>query len=566
MASAPPQYERQAETFPTLSTEQIARIARHGRMRQTRPGELLYDQGTEAPSFFVVISGALDIVRPRKNREDPIAVLGPGQFTGEINLVTGRRSLARARVIEAGEVLETDGDALRTLVQTDSELSELFMRAFILRRVNLMRLGLGDVVLVGSHHSASTLRLREFLERNGHPYSYLDLEADREAEGFLQHYGVGVEDVPVVICRGEVVLRNPTFEQVADSLGFNFGIDVGTMRDMLVVGAGPAGLAAAVYAASEGLDVLVLETHAPGGQAGASSKIENYLGFPTGISGQALAGRAFTQAEKFGASVAIARSAAKLRCTERPFAVQLSTGDVVRARSVVIASGAQYRKLPLERLADFEGAGVYYAASETEATLCKDEEVIVVGGGNSAGQAATFLGGFKKDAQTGKLVPRTKHVHMLVRSTGLAESMSRYLIKRIATSDRITLRTCTEIEALEGEHHLERVRWRNSTTDEAETRPIRHVFSMTGAVPNTVWVGGCLALDDIGFVKSGSDITPDELAAAHWPLQRPPYLLETSVPGVFVVGDARAGSVKRCAAAVGEGAMCVQLVHKTLAE
>src|SRR5262249_28872461 len=257
---------------------------------------------------------------------------------------------------------------------------------------------------------------------------------------------------------------------------------------------------------------------------------------------------------------------AKLLCKKRPFAVQLSTGDVVHGRSVIVASGAQYRKLPLARLAEFEGAGVYYAASEMESTLCTGAEVIVVGGGKSAGQAATFLGGYKKDPVTGELVPRTKHVHMLVRSNGLADSMSRYLIQRIEENERITLRTGTEIEALEGEHHLERVRWRNSTTGEVETRPIRHVFSMTGAVPNTVWVGGCLALDDRGFVKAGSDISAEELAAASWPLERHPYLLETSTPGVFVVGDARAGSVKRVASAVGEGSICVQLVHKILAE
>jgi len=581
MSSVPRQYERQAQTFPTLSTEQIARIERHGRRRQTRRGELLYDQGTEAPSFFVVISGKVDVVRPHKDKEDPIIVLGPGQFTGEVNLVTGRRSLARARVIEEGEVLELDGDALRALVQTDSELSELFMRAFILRRVNLIQLGLGDAVLIGSHHSASTLRLREFLVRNGHPHNYVDVESDSDAEKILHHFGVGVEDVPVVICRGEVVLRNPTVEQVADCLGFNAAIDVESVHDLLVVGAGPAGLAAAVYGASEGLDVLVLETHAPGGQAGSSSKIENYLGFPTGISGQALAGRAFTQAQKFGARVAIARSAAKLRCTERPFAVQLSTGEVVHARSVVIASGVQYRKLPLARLAEFENAGVYYYVPADvlgvlkEPQVWSDEEVVVVGGGNSAGQAAVFLAGPPDPDSPDNLdnpvknpvkPVNAKHVHMLVRSTGLAASMSRYLISRIESHPRITLRTETEIEALEGDGHLERVRWRCSRTGTVETHPIRHVFSMTGAVPNTVWVGSCVALDDIGFVKAGGEISSDELTAAHWPLRRPPYLLETSVPGVFAVGDVRAGSVKRCATAVGEGAMCVQMVHKSLAE
>src|SRR5262245_42814065 len=479
--------ERPEATFPTLSADQIARIARYGTRRTVRRGELLFDQGTENPSFFVVLSGALEIVRPYKGKEDLIVVHLPGQFAGEISLLNGRRSLARGRVVEDGEVLELSADRLRALVQTDSELSELLMRAFILRRGVLINANLGDVTMIGSQFSPSTLRLREFLTRNSHPYKYFDVERDPDAQAFLDRIGVREDEIPVLICRGELVLRNPSFEQLADCLGFNISIDVGVVRDLVVVGAGPAGLAAAVYGASEGLDVLVLETHAPGGEAGSSSKIENYLGFPTGITGQALAGRAFAQAEKFGASVAIARSAAKLVCKKRPFAIQLSSGDVVHARSVVVASGAQYRKLPLPRLKEFEGAGVYYAASKMEVTLCKDDEVIVVGGGNSAGQAATFLAGFDKD-KDGKLIPRTKHVHMLVRSTGLAESMSRYLIQRIQENERITLRTCTEIEALEGEHHLERVRWRNSTTGEVETRPIRHVFSMTGAVPNTVWV------------------------------------------------------------------------------
>jgi thioredoxin reductase (NADPH) len=555
MGSTPDPYaQRREQMFPTLSAAQIDRIARHGVVRRVRHGELLFDQGGEGVSFFVVTKGSVEIVQPRDGREDLITVHDAGQFTGETNMLTGRRSLARARVVEDGEVLELGGDALRAMVQTDPELSELLMRAFILRRVSLIARGLGDVVLVGSHHSPATLRLREFLMRNGHPHAYLDVERDADVQGLLDRFGIGVEDVPVLICRGELVLRNPTLEQVADCLGLNAAIDVGVVRDVLVVGAGPAGLAAAVYAASEGLDVLVLETHAPGGQAGSSSKIENYLGFPTGISGQALAGRAFTQAEKFGARVAIARSAAKLLCERRPFAVRLSTGDVVHARAVVIASGAQYRKLPLPRLAAFEGAGVYYAATPMEAQVCEGEEVVIVGGGNSAGQAAVFLAG------------AARQVHVLVRAGGLADSMSRYLIRRIDENPRITLHVRTEIDALEGEHHLEGVRWRSNTTGEVETRRIRHVFLMTGAVPNTVWVGGCMALDDKGFVKTGSDLTAHELAAARWPLARSPYLLETSQPGIFAVGDVRAGSVKRVASAVGEGSICVQLVHKTLAE
>jgi thioredoxin reductase (NADPH) len=546
--------QRREQMFPTLTREQIDRIARHAVRRRMRRGEVLFDQGTVGVGFHVIMDGALEIVRPNGGLEESIVIHRHGQFTGETTVLTGRRSLVRARVLEDGELLEVPSAALRALVQTDFELSDLIMRAFILRRVSLISRGWGDVTLVGSQHSPNTLRLREFLIRNGHPHGYLDVERDADVEGLLERFAVKVEDVPVVICRGDLLLRNPTLEQLADCLGLNAAIDVGVVRDLLVVGAGPAGLAAAVYAASEGLDVLVLESHAPGGQAGSSSKIENYLGFPTGISGQALAGRAFTQAEKFGANVVIARSAARLVSDKRPFAVKLATGEVVRARSVIIASGAQYRKPPLERLSEFEGAGIYYAATPMEAQVCGDEEVIIVGGGNSAGQAAVYLAG------------TARHVHVLVRANGLAASMSRYLIRRIEDNPRITLRTCTEIEALEGNGHLEHVRWHSSATGQTETHPIRHVFLMTGAVPNTVWIGGCLALDDKGFVKAGTDLGAEELTAAHWPLERAPYLLETSLPGVFVVGDARCGSVKRVASAVGEGAICVQLVHKALAE
>jgi thioredoxin reductase (NADPH) len=372
----------------------------------------------------------------------------------------------------------------------------------------------------------------------------------------LDRFGVTMRDVPVVICRDTLVLRSPTLQEIADTLGYNAELAVTAVRDLVVVGTGPAGLAAAVYAASEGLDVLVLESYAPGGQAGSSSKIENYLGFPTGISGQALAGRAFNQAEKFGASVAVARSAAKLNCERRPYAVELSSGEVVHAKAIVIASGAHYRKLPLPRLPQFEGMGVYYAASQMEAQLCKDEDVIVVGGGNSAGQAAVYLSEPKG----------ARHVHMLVRGDGLADTTSSYLIRRIEESPRITLHTRTEIEELDGDIHLERVKWRNSRTGEVQMKPIRHVFSMTGAVPNTAWVEHCLARDDKGFLKTGSDLTVDDLAGAEWPYQRPPNLLETSTPGIFAVGDVRSGSVKRVASAVGEGSISVQLVHKALAD
>ena len=323
---------------------------------------------------------------------------------------------------------------------------------------------------------------------------------------------------------------------------------------MVVVGAGPSGLAAAVYAASEGLDVLVVETNAPGGQAGSSSNIENYLGFPTGISGQDLAGRAYTQAQKFGAQIVIAKGARELACARRPYAVQIDDDLRVAARTVIIATGAGYRRLDLENLAQFEGAGVYYGATFIEAQLCRDDEVVVVGGGNSAGQAAVFL------------AQHARRVYMLVRSRGLAETMSRYLIRRIEDNPQITLLTETEIVALDGDSELERVEWQHRPSGQTETHDIRHVFVMTGALPSTAWLDGCLALDAKGFIKTGTDLLPEELAAARWPLARSPHLLETSLPGVFAVGDVRGGNIKRVASAVGEGSIAVAFVHRVLNE
>ena len=467
-------------------------------------------------------------------------------------MLSGRRSLVRGRMREDGELLVMTPEMLRNIVQSDAELSEILMRAFILRRVALISEGRGDAVLIGSVHSAGTLRIREFLTRNGQPYGYLDVDKDPGVQVLLDRFHVTAADVPVVICRYERVLKNPSNEEVAECLGLNPAIEAGHIHDMLIVGGGPAGLAAAVYGASEGLDVLVLESNAPGGQAGSSSKIENYLGFPTGISGQALAGRAFTQAQKFGAHIAVAKSAARLHCDTTRYAVDITDGSTVHGRTVIIATGAQYRKIALPELPRFEGVGVYYGATAIEAQLCSGEEVIVVGGGNSAGQAAVFL------SQT------VKHVHVLVRGKGLADTMSRYLIHRIEVSSNITLRPFTEIGALDGDGQLERVRIVDARRNETLTLPIRHVFLMTGASPNTNWLEGCVALDDKGFVKTGQDLTADDLAK--WPLQRHPYLMETSRPGVFAVGDARSNSVKRVASAVGEGSICVQLVHRVRAE
>jgi thioredoxin reductase (NADPH) len=545
---------RADQVFPTLTPPQVARISAHGRVRQVQSGEVLVEAGERSTKFFVVTAGQLRVVRRVCESEELVAVFGPGQFTGEMNVLSGRRGIAQIRAASAGEVIEVERESLLGLVQTDSELSDILMRAFILRRVELIAQGIGDVVLVGSNYDAATLRIKEFLTRNSYPYSFVDLDRDEDVQELLDHFHVNEAEVPVLICRGEVVLRSPTNQEIADCLGFNETIDRTHVRDLVIVGAGPAGLAAAVYGASEGLDVLIVESNSPGGQAASSSKIENYLGFPTGISGQELAGRAYAQAQKFGAQVLIARGARKLACERRPYAVETDDGRRVPARAVIVATGAAYRRLSLDNLSQFEGAGVYYGATPMEAQLCVGDEVIVVGGGNSAGQAATFL------ART------ASRVQVLVRSTGLAESMSRYLIRRLEESPSVDLRTRTEIVALEGNGHLERVRLRDNRTGEVETRNVRHVFVMTGAVPNTGWLDGCVALDAQGFIKTGADLSPDDLAAARWPLARAPYLLETSLPGVFAVGDVRAGNIKRVASAVGEGSIAISLVHQVLHE
>jgi thioredoxin reductase (NADPH) len=544
---------RTEQVFPTLTPVQIRRIAAQGHMRATQPGEVLVEQGESAVRFFVVVSGELEVVRPTGDAETLVAVYGPGQFTGEVNLISGRRALMRIRASKRGELIELDRQHLLALVQTDAELGEILTRAFILRRVELVAASVGDVVLVGSSHSAGTLRLKEFLMRNGHPYAYVDLERDPEVQNLLDGLHIAASEIPVVICPGELVLRNPTNQQLANRLGFNESIDQTQIRDLVIIGAGPSGLAAAVYGASEGLDVLVLEASSPGGQAGASSRIENYLGFPTGISGRELAGRAYTQAHKFGAQMLIARGT-RLTCERKPYVVEVETGARIPARTVVIATGAEYRKPPLESVLRFEGTGFYYGATFVEAQLCSGEEVIVVGGGNSAGQAAVFLAG------------TTKRVHMLVRSAGLARTMSRYLIRRIEETPTIVLRPCTEIVGLEGRDHLESVRWRNNQTGQTEEHKIRHVFFMAGAAPNTRWLDGCVVLDTKGFIKTGSVLSLEDLSAAHWPLARRPYLLETSVPGVFAVGDVRGGSIKRVASAVGEGSIAISFVHQVLQE
>src|SRR5438309_5946455 len=409
---SPPPASRPDRLYPTLTPAQLARIAPHGRPRQVAQGEVLVHAGETAARIFVVLAGRIDVIRPSAT-EEVVVSFSPGMFTGEATMLSGRRGLAQVRAGMDGQVIELARDDLLALIQTDSELSAILMRAFILRRVELISRRVSDVVVLGSPHCKGTLRVREFLTRNGHPHTMLDLDRDAGVQELLDRFHVTAADIPVVITCSEVVLRNPTNQQIADALGFNDAIDQTQLRDLVIVGAGPAGLAAAVYGAPEGLDVLVVESTAPGGQAGSSSRTENYLGFPTGIGGLELASRATSQAQRFGAEIMIAKGATALTCDRQPYSIQLDDGPRIPARTIVIATGAEYRRPAIPNLSRFEGAGVYYSATFMEAQLCGGEEVVVVGGGNSAGQAAVFL------SQT------AKRVCMLVRSKGLAESMSR---------------------------------------------------------------------------------------------------------------------------------------------
>jgi thioredoxin reductase (NADPH) len=538
------------DIFPILTAAQIERLAPLARERSFEAGDILFEQGGTNRPLMVVLEGEIEIL---SDRDTLVTVHRPGNFSGDVDLIAGQPAVVRARARGAGRILEVPAERVRSLVLTDPELSQILLRAFILRRTLLMSRNAGNIVLIGSRHSAGTLTLQEFLTRNNQPYSYLDADRDAGVQTTLEGFGMGVDDVPVFICSGKQVLRKPTIEEAAECLGLN-RLSRDVVRDVIVVGAGPGGLAAAVYGASEGLDVLILESTAPGGQAGSSSRIENYLGFPTGVSGQDLASGALLQAQKFGAELVVARTAVALECDRWPYRIGLGAGVSVAARTVVIATGVKYRKPDIPNLSRFEGVGVYYGATPVEEMLCRGEDVIVVGGANSAGQAAIFLSQAKR------------RVYMLVRGAGLSDTMSRYLIRRIEETPNIELKPHTRIVALEGANSLESVTWSDAAEEKLTTVAVRHVFMMTGANPNTGWLENCVALDEKGFVKAGPDLLPSDLAASKWPLHRPPLLFETNRPGVFAVGDVRAGSVKRVAAAVGEGSVCIQLVHKVLAE
>jgi thioredoxin reductase (NADPH) len=538
---------------PILTASQIERIRDFATPREVTAEEILYEPGDDTPPVFVVISGGIKILAVGGVEERTVTTYGVGQFSGELLMVSGRRSIYRCQAIETGTLLELSAKDLRIIIGKDAELSDVFMKAFLARRLSLKDKGEGNVVVLGSRYSANTLAAREFLTRDGHPFTYLDLDVDQTAQELLDRFGVSTDDIPVVICNNTQVLRNPSPEDIAECLGFNSNIDESQVRDLVVVGAGPAGLAAAVYAASEGLDVLVVEKGAPGGQAGSSSKIENYLGFPAGLSGNELAASAIAQSEKFGAQIMVARTVERLNCGKRPYKVTLDNGQEIPARAVVLATGAQYNKPSLPNLDTFSGRGVYYNATFMEAQLCAGEQVIVVGGGNSAGQAAVFL------------AQNSAGVLMLVRSSSLTETMSRYLVQRIEKNPLIQVLYSSELTSLQGNGHLEQVSWIEKNTHAISTKPIRHVFVMAGASPKTAWLAGCVSLDKKGFVLTGRDLESVQ-PPIPWPLSRPPHMLETSVPGVFVVGDVRSGNVKRVASAVGEGSIVVHLVHQALAE
>ncbi|MGV7210551.1 FAD-dependent oxidoreductase [Oxalobacteraceae bacterium A2-2] len=553
---------RKHQIFPTLSAADIRRMRPFGYPRQFKDGETTFESGRNTFGLMLVLSGAVEISRhDGLGNTAVITVHTPGQFSGEVAQLSGRPALGNGRAIGDVEVLVVPSDQLRALLIAHAELGERIVRALILRRVGLIEQNSGGPVLVGPRGHGRIHALQSFLSANGHPYLALDPQDDSQASALLEHYHPTPEELPLVVCPDGVVKKNPSVVDIGRCLGMLPELSSEKVWDVIVVGAGPAGLATAVYAASEGLSVLALETRAYGGQAAASARIENYLGFPTGVSGRALAGRAYVQAQKFGVEVAIPAPAGRLICDTYPLQVEMC-GSLTRlqARTVVLSCGARYRRPSLANLKQFEGKGVYYWASPIEAKLCKTQEIILVGGGNSAGQAAVFLSG------------HASKIHMLVRGEGLAATMSSYLIERIRATPNIVLHTHTEIVALEGdEDGLQQVRVRHHQSGEERDYNVCRVFLFIGADPNTGWLGDCgVDVDGHGFIRTGFDVTKSQCKANFAQGVYPPDLpsraaLETSVPGVFAIGDVRAGSTKRVAAAVGEGAAVVAQIHNFLA-
>ena len=531
-------YTREAQIYPHLTQELIDRVRLYGDAENLAVDTLLFERGQRGVDFFLVISGAVEIFETDEHgAEHLVSRHEAGQFTGELDLFNDREILVSGRAAEDSRVIRVCRADFRRMVSAEADIGEIMMRAFILRRTGFIRHAQGGVVIVGSGHAAHTLALEVFLTRNGYPHRLLDTDTDTDADAFFGCFQISPDDLPVVVATSDRVLRRPTIMALADALGLSETVQDDAVFDVAVVGAGPSGLAAAVYAASEGLATIVVEKLAPGGQAGTSSKIENYLGFPTGISGQALAARAQVQAQKFGARLAVSRAVRGIDCASKPYRLQMEDDSTFQARSIIVATGARYRKLDVANYEHFEGQGIQYAATGVEAGLCAGSDVVVVGGGNSAGQAAVFLS------------RSVAHVHMLVRSDGLAETMSDYLLQRIDCSDKITLHANTEVTALSGDDYLREITWTNSKTGRSETHTVGALFVMIGAEPNSEWLRGCLKLDEKGFVLTGGDGLGQ---------------FATSLPGIYAVGDVRAGSVKRVAASVGEGSVVVQAVHTFL--
>jgi thioredoxin reductase (NADPH) len=545
---------RHEQMFPKLTPREIDRLRRFGEVRRYAPGEALFLTGDIAPGMYVLIKGSVRVTRRDPlGHSAPIVEMGPGQFVAEVGQLSGQPAFVDVHAIDDVEALLIPPQNLRALMIEEPELGERIMQALILRRVVLIEAGAGGPVLIGPESSPDIIRLQGFLARNAYPHQLLDPEKDEDAAKLVQQYAPNPTDLPLAVCPKGTILKNPSEAELARALGMVPVDERDQTYDVAVVGAGPAGLSTAVYAASEGLSVIVLDARAFGGQAGASARIENYLGFPAGISGQALTGRAYVQAQKFGARMVIPAEVVRPDLTEAPLALRLDDGRRVKAQTVVVATGARYRRLNIPNLSDFEGRGVWYWASPIEARLCRDEEIVLVGGGNSAGQAAVFLRNF------------AKKIWMLVRGPSLAESMSQYLIDRIRAIDNIEVSTNTEIVALYGsrEKQLERVRWRNNLTGEETEKPIRHVFCFIGAEPATAWLRDCgVALDTKNFILTGSDVPPE----ARWSINGSgrPLPLETSVRNVFASGDVRSGSVKRVGAAIGEGAVVGAELHAAL--
>ncbi|MDQ1521540.1 MAG: thioredoxin reductase [Actinomycetota bacterium] len=536
--------------YPRLSDAQINALATRGTRRATRRGEVLFREGDRRCDFFVILEGTVAIVSGHGDDEEVLEVHGPGRFLGDLSLLTGEAVFVTAVVREPGAVLVVGVDDLRRLVTDDTALGDVILRAYLVRRSILVGLGTG-LRIVGSRFSPDSRRLREFATRNRIPYRWVDVEQDRGAETLLRRLGVPPDQTPVVLWRGEV-LHNPTNAELAEAIGLTDAPMPAGLVDVVVVGGGPAGLAAALYGASEGLSTIVLDAVASGGQAGTSSRIENYLGFPSGISGAELAERALIQARKFGAHVHVPAAVVALHPVDGHYVVRLEEGSVISARAVVVATGVHYRRLPVPGLERFEGTNVFYAATEVEARACAGEPVAIVGGGNSAGQAALFL-----SARTGR-------VRLLVRGGDLARTMSRYLIDRIERDGRIEVMLHREVVAVHGDTALEAVDVEHTQTGERERVDARALFVFVGAEPHAQWLGQQVALDDGGFVVTGPDAIVDEPRRSRWPLERAPFPLETSLPGVFAAGDVRHRSIKRVAAAVGEGSMVIRLVHDHL--